>query len=319
MHQEHTTHQSQAATTLAPDPLRKFTRSFFIFFGIFLVAIAFLIIALYFVPEPLRDELTTLKLPDPFFYIQLIIPLGSYPFGLFLIGNTLGEKRWKQLKQDRQQAFKDYVNGDKTWKTYPLPEYSDPLSTTVSVQMRRNWRTTWIAGAIYSIPISLLLFICTLYWQSGMQYIVEMSGWVFLCTLLWLLLWLSFTCIFCLPVLAVFLFAPHQKLIATRSGLFCYRYLRLSYIPWEEARLFAVIHKAGGSQVYELSSSTQVIRWSSKPESQSMGTFPVGTTGIAPLGLIQAEKSSEEYQWQILQLILMVADGTGLPLYDLRQ
>ncbi len=66
------------------------------------------------------------------------------------------------------------------------------------------------------------------------------------------------------PALSAFVLAPRQYLIATQDGLIGYRGLRLRVIPWQEARLFAVIAKQE-TLVYELASSTTLIRWSSKP------------------------------------------------------
>lgn len=102
-----------------------------------------------------------------------------------------------------------------------------------------------------------------------------------------------------------------------QDGLICSRWLSFSSIPWHEARLFAVITKQKQTLVYELSSRTDIIRWSDRPTWNYGDALPAGTVGMAPLGLIQAEKSVEEYQCKARQLRMLVAARTGLPLYDL--
>jgi hypothetical protein len=162
-----------------------------------------------------------------------------------------------------------------------------------------------------------LFLIQALDWQANIQYLIrqgEISGWAFLGSIPTILFALLPT----LFILAAFILAPRQRLIATQDGLFCYRYLRFSYIPWHEARLFAVVGEHNQTIVYELASGSTVIRWASKPAMLSGDNLPEATMGLAPFGLIKAE-NPEEYQWQIRQLTAMVANGTGLPLYDLRQ
>lgn len=93
--------------------------------------------------------------------------------------------------------------------------------------------------------------------------------------------------------------------------------IRGYYIPWNEALLFAVIAENQNTLVYELASSTGIIRWASQPAISYADAFPACTVGTAPLGLIQAASTTEEYQWQVRQLVVLVASKTGLPLYDL--
>ena len=313
-------------THLAPDPGRKFVLGYLVILGSALA----LFIGTFFLPETLRDELLWkqplpllphLHYPVSFFFGMLVLSIFIWPFinlpvMVWWWPFPTGWK-WKTLPKKRWQALENHLIG-RRMVTFPLPEVWNPLPATLSVDICRNWRVTWIAGAIYATLIGFVLLIYVSYWQSNMQYLAqqgEISAW----TLLGVFLNVLFPCcLFILPAILAFIFAPRQRLIATQDGLICYRGLSFSYIPWHEARLFSVIAQHKKTLVCELTSKTSLIRWSSKPESQFADIFPAGTIGIAPLGLVEYGHSREAYQWQIKQLTHMVAAGTGLPLYDLR-
>jgi hypothetical protein len=310
--QQQITQQSSAA--VAPEPARKVVRYYLIVLG---VALA-LLIGSFFLPEPFRDELTWSKSPPLFnsssfqpFLVILLPAIFIWPFI-----NIPIITRYRYLEKNRRQAVENRLSGRPTI-TFPLPAIFILLPATVSVRVRRSWRATLIAGAIYTTLIGFVLLAFVSDWQFNIQSLAqrgEISGW----TLLGSLFNALFYCLIIFPAITAFLFAPRQRLIATRDGLICYRWLRFSYIPWPEANLFAVIAEQHNTLIYELASSTSIIRWSSKPTWTYRDTFPAATVGIAPLGLIEAENSTEAYQWQIRQLTAMVAAGTGLPLYDLR-
>ncbi len=307
----------KSVTTVAPDPTRKMLRYYLICLGIVLA----LLIGSFFFPEPFRDELTWSKSPPLFNYIS------SKPFSFIMFillpatllwpfTNILGSRKWKNLEQDRQQAVKNHFSGRST-VTFPLPEVFTPLPATMSVRVRRNWLATCIAGVLYALLIGLILWAFISGWQTNIQYLAQqgkISGWTLLGSIFYCLPF----CLYILPAITAFIFAPHQQLIATQDGLVCRRGLRFSYIPWYEVRLFAVIAEQQGALVYELTSATSIIRWSSKTAGNYGDTFPSATVGIAPLGLVRAASSTEEYQWQICLLAAMVAARTNLPLYDLR-
>ncbi len=318
--QQQITQQQNA--TVAPDPTRKVMSYFFITCGVIIA----LTIGSYLLPEPLHDVLLWNK-PIPFFNGIIFVTI----YGLFLAPIILSaiflvtfinmsfitpytKWKWRVRDKKRQQMVEN------TWSDrsiFPLPEIFTALPTTVSICVRRNWRATRIAGAIYTPLIGIVLLVFCLDWQVNMSYLAqqgEISGWALLGGIFRALLY----CLFIFPAISAFILAPRQRLIATQDGLICYRGLRFSYIPWQEASLFAVIEEQRDTLVYELSSSTSIIRWSSKPAWNYADIFPAATIGTAPLGLIQAENSTEQYQWQVRQLTAMVAAGTGLPLYDVR-
>src|SRR5258708_20894694 len=318
-------HQSlaqQANTTVAPDPARKQRRSYWVFVGTILT----LGIGSFFLPTPLREELVWNQpsLFSPFqvnivfslLFPVLVLAIFVYPFVSFPV--VLWQRwKWSSLETKRKHAVEQRLNGRVT-ATFPLLEVFPPFPATVSLRLCRNWRSTAIAGTIYTILIGLIVVTFVSDWQSTLLTLAqrgELSGWALLGSLFDAL----FYCLLIFPALWAFLLAPRQRLIATQDGLACYRGLSFTFISWHEAQLFAVIAKQTDTLVYELSTTTSLIRLSSKPTWNSSATFPAATVGIAPLGLIRAENSTEEYQWYIRLITAMVAAGTGLPLSDLHE
>jgi hypothetical protein len=312
----------RSVTTVASDPVRKMFRYYLLCLG----SVLALLIGSFFLPEPLRDELTWSKSPPVFTFINAhsFLPIVFIPIVFILFPaiflwpftNILGSRRWKNLDRARQQAVQNRLSNRST-APFLLPEVFTPLPSTLSLSLRRNWRATCVAGFIYALLIGLMLSTYISGWQINMQYLIqqgEVSGWTLLGSIFY---GLSF-CLYVLPAITAFIFTPHQQVIATPDGLICHRGLRFSSIPWSEACLFAVIAERQGVFVYELASTTSIIRWSSKPAGNYGDTFPAATVGIAPLSLVQAASSTEEYQWQTRLLTAMVAAGTNLPLYDLR-
>lgn len=249
---------------------------------------------------------------EPFFPLSLIIFPYVYiaPFINMPVGTSFKQWKWRLLARKRKEAREGYTT------EIPLPEMYSPLPDMLSLQLRRNWRATFIGGAVYAPLIGYMLLMFVLDWQANMQYLAqreEISAWALLGGLGPSL----FYCAYIFPALQAFVLAPRQRIIATQNGLVCYRGLSFCFVPWSEARLFAVIAEQKGTRVFELSDSKSVIRWSSKPRGNYGDTFPAGTVGTAPLGMIKAESSVEDYQWQVLQLVTIVADRTHLPLYNL--
>jgi hypothetical protein len=314
----------QSRVVIAPEPGRTIMRSFFIFYGAVVAILIALFIGALFLPEPLRDELywnqfnpnkfvlaLAMRLVTPFLLIIFIGAFINLP-----IMTSYKQWKWRILEKNRRRAVENHLSGRET-ERFPLPEVYAPLPASLYVGVRRNWSATLIGGAIYALLIGYVLLTFVFDWQINMQYLVqqgEISGWTLLGGIGDALPY----CLYIFPMIAPFILAPRQRLIATRDGLACHRGFSFSFISWREAQLFAVIAKQTNTLVYELSSSTSLIRWSSKPRGNYGDTFPAATIGTAPLGLVKAEHSTEEYQWQICQLTAIVAARTNLPLYDLR-
>jgi len=316
MQQQHITHQSQTDTILAPDPLRKNAHIFWTCISVIIVVCLAAFIISLFIPQSFRDEISWSQTSDTLMYLKSVVAFLPIILAVPFISNTIDSKKWKLLEQDRQDTVKGHFNS-KGLAKYALPEIFVTLPATISIQVRRNWRSTWIYGSFYGLLLGILFLTQALDWQANIQYLIrqgEISGWAFLGSIPDVLMAFLPT----IFISAIFILAPRQRLIATQDGLICYRYWRFSYIPWHEARLFAAVGEYNQTIVYELASSTQVIRWASRPTALSKNNLPEATMGLAPLGLIKAE-NPEEYQWQVRQLTAMVADRIGLPLYDLRQ
>jgi hypothetical protein len=309
----------KSSTAVATDPLRKRQR----YLNIIVGSLFALAIASIFLPIPLPHELFWNYFPlqslfsHSFNNDEVLSSAGLVALWMIMVfpffNIRTGSPEWKKLERARQRAVRSHFSS--VTAILPFPAIFAPFPSTVSVRLRRNWLATCIAGAIYAPLIGLILWIFVSGWQMNMQYLVqhgEISGWLLLGSILYSLLYW----IYILPAIITIIFAPRQLLIATQEGLFCRQGLRFSSISWSEARLFAVIAELKGMPVYELASSTSIIRWAYEPGSD--GGLPTAAIGIAPFGLVRAENSTEEYQWQIGQITALVAAGTGLPLCDLR-
>jgi hypothetical protein len=102
-----------------------------------------------------------------------------------------------------------------------------------------------------------------------------------------------------------------QKVEVTEQGLRVRYGGQKGAVRWEEARLFAMYNtwgaqKSGSSITYELSSATDIARWSwvLRPNSLHIQMVPTGPF--------------EEYTRQMQALHALIVARTGLPLYDLR-
>lgn len=288
--------------------------------GVLILAVSYL-----FLPASLRDNLVwggphshdfPWMLPLPFLLLLApficLMPLTNIP-----VMTPYKHWAWRVLEKKRQHAVAAHLS-DEHMRMFPLPEISAPLPDSVSVCVHRNWLTTLIGGIIYAVVIGYVLLWAFVNGQENLLSLAqqgELSGWAFIGGIPDTLL----CCLYLFPVLSAFLLAPRQRLIATQDGLMCYRGICFISIPWKEAQLFAVIAQQQETVVYEVSSRTSLIRWSSKPAWSSAEGLPSATIGTAPLNLIWSGNAPEEYEWPICQITAMAAARTGLPLYDLRE
>jgi hypothetical protein len=309
----------ETALVLAPDPTYKIIRYRWIIVGmVFALAIG----GSLFLPEPLRDELIWNNTTPLLHYISanglfafiagvLILSIFITPFI-----NIWGFSSWRRFERDRQRVVQNHFSGI-IMASLSLPEISTPLPTSLSLSLRRNWRVVRIAAPIYALVSGFFLWDYAVGWQMNIQHLAQqgaLSGWALPGGIIAALP----VCLLCLPATIAIILGPRQHLMATQDGLICQLGLRFSSLSWSEAKLFAVTAESQGTFVYELASSTSVIRWSSKVTLRR-NVFPAAVMGIASLGLAQAAATNEEYQWQTRLLTAMVAARTNLPLYDLRQ
>ncbi len=102
-----------------------------------------------------------------------------------------------------------------------------------------------------------------------------------------------------------------QQLQFTEAGFCRCTRKKVVIVPWEEARLFAIVPLSPDMRktsspftAYELSSTNEVLRWS--------------TSKHTVLFVGQATLSPREYRQQMQTLLSVIAAKTNLPLYDLR-
>jgi hypothetical protein len=102
-----------------------------------------------------------------------------------------------------------------------------------------------------------------------------------------------------------------QQIQFTEAGFLRYTRKKVTVIPWEEARLFAIVpvspdlrKTSSPFTAYELSSANEVLRWST---SKHMALF-IGQKRLTP----------REHRQQMQALLSVIVAKTHLPLYDLR-
>ena len=233
-------------------------------------------------------------------------------------------KPWRWMDQKRQQAARYCLttgllaraNTQREIEAPDLPEYF-----ALTVQRRRV--LTWSVSLLLSSILFTGVFIAYTYGQTmlhNVQYGLAMA------TVIWeislnsavVLLWGYFSFSF-------LIINPRQSIIATRTGLLCWRGYQTSFIPWQQARLFAVIGHAPVKRqepmlFYELSSADQVIRWPSAYVfiKQGLGSKVPSAVTLLRNVLTRPVGSTADFAQQIQLLNIIIAERTGLPLYDLR-
>jgi hypothetical protein len=259
--------------------------------------------------------------------ISFLIPhglsLGFIFSGLFFISiftpftykkNT---KHWKQLEQKRQQAAACSFQANALTNNPLIPATIIP-PFDLYIHIQRNRSTTyenWGAAA-FVIIISAVISYFT--WQRNIQIATQQGislNWIIVALVFDVVMLSSLVFISVMPLI----WEPQQHLIATPSGLACYRGYHFNYIPWDQAKLFAIIgygeiEEGGTAPIYELSSRSEVIRWSEAPVPIS-GQIPHGTLQVTKG--TQAYPSPAEYYNQMQTLLALITSRTHLPLYDL--
>jgi hypothetical protein len=249
--------------------------------------------------------------------LNLLEPLSLFTgiSAAYLITYIVQFSQWRKLEKKRQQAA---LYNFTSQQPAPISPSFASLPARLVIGMQRHWFITYIVGAICGIFILFINVTFYSLWQTYAQQIIQQGqslGWLFFGTVLYL----GFLALCDISLLIAFLSAPRQQLIATQDGLICRLGYRFSYIPWHEARLFAVIGQVRDALVYELSSDTQIIRWVSKPVAGSGYTTPARVLGLTnPFGMVQAYPSKEEYEQYMQTLFAMIIVRSRQPCHDLR-
>lgn len=249
--------------------------------------------------------------------LTLIEPLSGFTGAsiTYMIIYALRALQWKKLEKKRQQAaFHNFMNQQQV----PIPPFAASLPARLVISMQRRWSATYIGGIFYAFAILFSNLILYSLWQNYVQKIIDQKqapGWILYGTIACLVP----LCLLNIAAVIGLIYAPRQQLIATQDGLICRLGYRFRYIPWHEARLFAVIGQVKDALVYELASDSQIIRWVSKPVASSGYSAPFGVLGLTdPLSMAQAYPSKEAYEQDVQTLSAMIMTRTRQPLHDLR-
>jgi hypothetical protein len=245
--------------------------------------------------------------------------IAGFYYVIFTAAALFALSQWKALDKRRQQAARYLlVTGASRNAVNQPPEGISDLPEIFAIRSRRRWSGTCMLIVLCALLLSVPGIVVYAYWRGSSQAIQQglPAAFVILQNGLNIVIWL----LLLLLVVGMLIFAPRQELIATREGLTCRRGYRLSFIPWSQARLFAVIGQPDSEHTpafYELASQNTLIRWPAHLSRQPVYGRPVGVMRFAS-SLARPEQPSAEFPQQVQFLNIIIAERTGLPLYDLR-
>jgi hypothetical protein len=237
--------------------------------------------------------------------VDLVRPgRGIFP-GIFYIAYAclmiclyfLQRRQAGKLDQRRQLA----ASGDQSLlaREQIVPnEVALPLPTTL--KMRSNW-----LGFVAITAILMLIMVVIV----AISYILVVGAnpHPFHMFLTYLVLELPILLIPLIAVLLIFFLRRRRGIEVSENGLTLYDVSGAHYVPWNEARLFAIYmgKKDAPAISYELASAKDIVRWTWLRKFSKFNT-ELPTTSI------------EEYNRQMQPLLALIAARIGLPLYDLR-
>jgi hypothetical protein len=225
----------------------------------------------------------------------------------------------KSLDQRRQQAARYNMTLGVPAQTTGQPQ-SDALGLppTFIIRLQRSWFYTCVTAIIHSLILSVIWIVVYSYWQAAPQGVQQ--GVPLALTILQNGLNIAILFLAAASSFSTLVFSPRQQLSATSDGLIYRRGLRTRSIPWQEARLFALIGQANTREqeplfYYELASKDTSIRWPSTSKRAKEKAFVNISLAMSPLA---RPTSTAEIPQQVQFLNIIIAERTGLPLYDLR-
>ena len=247
-----------------------------------------------------------------FYYV--IVPLISlFPF-----------KPWRILNQRRQQAARYNLTTGILARAGEQPRFeASDLPDSFAIYAQRRWVPTCTIALFLGLVLILGGILTYTYGQSMLQ---EIQHGVSMAAVIWeISLNSALFLLFCGLTFYLLVISPRQQIIATRDGLACRRGNQTSFIPWHQARLFAIIGQASVNKqepmlFYELASNDAVIRWPSANKFVNRGLESKVPANVTFLSNIQTRPagSAAEFPQQVQFLNIIIAERTGLPLYDLR-
>lgn len=264
----------------------------------------------------------------PVWIVTLCVP-HVYQFGMtignhvsFIVIYALGPvlqyfirgEQWKDLDARRLQAASSM---EQHFHIQPAISYTPSIYTSICLPQNNSRHTKITLGGIFFLLAILLIGLMYYSWSSQWSDIIQsssFSGWILVDMLSDMLPLAALLSI--LPF--IFTTRNIRQIVITPSGLMGQYSSSVSYIPWHEARLFAIIGvkqegKKPPTVTYELASETQSIRWS--PEQVRYGyDQPYQVIGFSG----KPREEDHEVREQLARLSEIVAAHTGLPLQDLR-
>jgi hypothetical protein len=246
------------------------------------------------------------------------------PLALILaLGYLLPTSSSRELEQKRQQAARYNMTVGAWERALARPRPDLPaLPDSFTLASERNWSATLILGGAEGILMLVVGAVVYAEWHDTLPLVQQGAPlfWVLLNTAVNIALFLG-ALAFCLVTL---IFSPRQRITATSEGLFCRRGYRTSFIPWQDAQLFAVIGQPGKRGqppvlIYELASKETVIRWSSSNRAIKANWRAHSLAHLAFSGRLvrRSPLAACSFEQQIQALNIIVAERSGLPLYDL--
>lgn len=252
------------------------------------------------------------------------LPFVAVISALNAIGSVFPPSASKVLDKKRQQAAR-YNMTVGAWDralAHTRPGVPD-LPDSLAIARERSWPATLTLAITGSVIAGILGKIVYDNWMQTLPLVQQGTPlfWIIVNTCVNAALFLSMV----IMLLHSLISSPRQQITATHEGLYCRLGHRTSFIPWQQANLFAVtdqIEKRGQQPtlIYELASKDTIIRWPSTSTPVSMNwrkdlVMHVFLSG----GLIRRSPAvASEFEQQIQMLNVIVIERSGLPLYDLR-
>jgi hypothetical protein len=203
-----------------------------------------------------------------------------------------------KLDQRRQRA----ASGDQSLlASEQMTPHQAELSLPATLKLRPQ-----LLGALFVTVALMVLYLLVIF--IALFIIQGITGAIFRQHFLFFLVFFL-TALF-IPILAmsfVFFLRSKRSIKVTANGLRVNDGSGVHYVPWNEARLFAIYmgKKNIPPTYYELSSAKDIVRWGWTHKFTNFST-EVPTVPV------------DEYHRQMQALLSLITAKTGLPLYDLR-
>jgi hypothetical protein len=220
--------------------------------------------------------------------VQVLIPAEAVAFVLLAIG--CARSAWFGLRLERRrQAAARGLSAHPVLATEQPVARTAPLTLPVRLGLRATWRLQllvwpWVALEVIAVG-------------AGEPLAHGVRGVHFFLTLLGALATGSF---------CACLVTGERQLDVTAQHITLQLASLQETVPWEEARLFAILRSRRGTVSYELASAQASVAWDWVRPGSGRARFFAPTV------------PHDEYDRQMEALLVLVVAKTGLPLYDLR-